>query len=43
VQTAFNKQPEAGPTEYRIAFSWVLARFRERIAQLQREASQDHA
>jgi hypothetical protein len=37
VQAAFNKQPEAGPTDERIAFSWVLARCRERIAALEAE------
>jgi hypothetical protein len=36
VQEAFNHQSEAGPTEKRVAFSWVLARCRERIIALAR-------
>jgi hypothetical protein len=35
VQAAFDKQPEAGPTETRLAFSWVLARCRQRIKQIE--------
>jgi hypothetical protein len=35
VQAAFDRQPEAGPTDTRLAYSWVLARCRQRIKQIE--------